>query len=160
VLNEQAKKSLLRKIPHGVYVCGVREGDTLNGFTASWVMQGSFTPPLVVNCVRADSASNAMIRNSGVFALSLLEAGQKELAGKFFKPQAAVGGRLADVEYLAAPETGCPALTDTLGYLECRLIGSVDQGDHTVFVGEVVGAEVFREGEALTLESTGWNYGG
>lgn len=160
MLNEQAKKTLLRKIPHGVYVCGVRDGDTLNGFTASWVMQGSFTPPLVVNCVRADSASNSMIRNSGVFALSVLETGQKDVAAKFFKPQAAVGGRLADVEYTTAPETGCPVLKEGLGYLECKLVGSVDHGDHTVFVGEVVGAEVFREGEGLTLESTGWNYGG
>jgi hypothetical protein len=29
-----------------------------------------------------------------------------------------------------------------------------------VFVGEVIGAGIHREGEALTLESTGWNYGG
>ena len=46
-LDADAKKVLLRKIPHGLFVCGVREGDEVNGFTASWVTQGSFEPPLV-----------------------------------------------------------------------------------------------------------------
>ena len=48
-LNLEAKKILLRKIPHGLFICGVRDEDKneVNGFTASWVTQGSFTPPLV-----------------------------------------------------------------------------------------------------------------
>ena len=36
-LNQDAKKVLLRKIPHGLFICAVREGDEINGFTASWV---------------------------------------------------------------------------------------------------------------------------
>ena len=52
-LDADAKKVLLRKIPHGLFVCGVRDGDEVNGFTASWVTQGSFEPPLVVMGVRA-----------------------------------------------------------------------------------------------------------
>ena len=56
-LNQDAKKVLLRKIPHGLFICAVREGDEINGFTASWVTQGSFTPPLVVMAVRADGSS-------------------------------------------------------------------------------------------------------
>ena len=30
-LDVDAKKVLLRKIPHGLFVCGVREGDEVNG---------------------------------------------------------------------------------------------------------------------------------
>ena len=35
-LNQEAKKILLRKIPHGLFICGVRdeEKDEVNGFTA------------------------------------------------------------------------------------------------------------------------------
>ena len=99
MLDEQAKKTLLRLIPHGIYICGVRDGEELNGFTASWVMQASFTPPLVVNCVRQDSRSHAMIEASGVFTLSFLEAGQKDLAQKFFKPQRRNGNKFEYVEF-------------------------------------------------------------
>ena len=160
MLDESAKKTLLLKIPHALYICGVKDGEELNGFTASWVMQGSFKPPLVINCVRQDSGSHTMLKNSGVFTLSFLEEGQKDLAAKFFKPQRRVGNKLADIDFTLGAETGCPIITDSLGYVECRVIGSVDEGDHTVFVGEVIGAGVHREGKPLLLESTGWQYGG
>jgi flavin reductase (DIM6/NTAB) family NADH-FMN oxidoreductase RutF len=159
LLDEQAKKTMLRKIPHGLYICGVKEGDEVNGFTASWVMQSSFTPPLVVNCVKHDSRSHAMIKASGVFTLSFLEAGQKEMAQKFFKPQRRVGNKFEDVEFYLG-ETGCPIISDSLGYVECQVVGSVEKGDHTVFVGEVVASGIHREGDPLLLESTGWQYGG
>ena len=76
-LDADAKKVLLRKIPHGLFICGVAEGDVVNGFTASWVTQGSFEPPLVVMAVRADSTSNGMIQRTGKFSLNVLAADQK-----------------------------------------------------------------------------------
>lgn len=160
MLDEQAKKTILRKIPHGLYVCGVKEGEEVNGFTASWVMQASFEPPLVVNCVKRDSKSHGMIKASGVFALSVLEAGQKDLAQKFFKPQRRVADKFDDVEFYLGTETGCPIISDSLGYVECQVVGTVEHGDHTVYVGQVIGAGVHRDGEPLLLESTGWSYGG
>lgn len=160
MLDEQAKKTILRKIPHGLYVCGVKEGEEVNGYTASWVMQASFQPPLVVNCVKQDSKSHAMIKSSQVFALSVLEAEQKEVAQKFFKPQRRVGNKFEDIEFYLGEATGCPIISDSLGYVECRVVSAVEHGDHTVFVGEVIAAGVHREGEPLLLESTGWNYGG
>lgn len=141
-------------------MCGVKEGEEVNGYTASWVMQASFQPPLVVNCVKQDSKSHAMIKSSQVFALSVLDAGQKEVAQKFFKPQRRVGNKFEDIEFYLGEATGCPIISDSLGYVECRVISAVEHGDHTVFVGEVIAAGVHREGDPLLLESTGWNYGG
>jgi len=159
LLDEQAKKTILRKIPHGLYVCGVKDGEEVNGFTASWVMQASFQPPLVVNCVKRDSGSHAMIKSSQVFALSVLAADQKAIAQNFFKPQRRVGNKFEEVEFYLG-ETGCPIISDSLGYVECRVVGAIEQGDHTVFVGEVVAAGVHRDGDPLLLETTGWQYGG
>ncbi|NET34818.1 MAG: flavin reductase [Cyanothece sp. SIO1E1] len=159
MLDEQAKKTMLLKIPHALYVCGVKDGDDVNGFTASWVMQASFKPPLVVNCVKQDSQSHTMLKASNVFALSVLEAGQKQMAQNFFKPLRRVGNKFEDIEFYLG-ETGCPIIKDSLGYVECQVVGSVEKGDHTVFVGEVIAAGVHREGEPLLLSSTGWQYGG
>jgi flavin reductase (DIM6/NTAB) family NADH-FMN oxidoreductase RutF len=160
LLDEQAKKTMLRKIPHGLYICGVRDGEEMNGFTASWVMQSSFQPPLIVNCVRADSGSHKMIENSKVFALSFLDSNQKDLAAKFFKPKSRVGNKFEDVEFYEGSETGCPIIQDSLGYIECKVVDICTQGDHTIFVGEVISAGIHREGDQLLLESTGWQYGG
>ena len=162
MLDEKAKKTMLRKIPHGLYICGVKSksGEELNGFTASWVMQCSFKPPLIVNCVNNSSGSHAMLKETGVFTLSFLESNQKEVAAKFFKPQSKVGNKLADIEFYEGEATGCPIISDSLGYVECKVVGSVEEGDHTVFVGEVIASGIHREGDPLLLETTGWQYGG
>ena len=158
-LNLDAKKTLLRKIPHGLFVCGVAEGEEVNGFTASWVTQGSFEPPLVVMAVRADSTSNGIIQRTRRFSLNVLAADQKDLAATFFKPQKAVGGRFETVPF-SLGELGLPLLDDALGALECELVGEVAHGDHTVFVAAVRQAVLLRDGAALELSSTGWQYGG
>ena len=158
-LDAEAKKVLLRKIPHGLFICGVAEGDKINGFTASWVTQSSFDPPQVVMAVRADSTSNGMIQRTGVFSLNVLAADQKDLAAVFFKPQQGVGGRFEAAPY-ALGDLGLPILNDALGAVECRVVGHVPTVDHTVFVGEVQTATLHRDGEALELSSTGWQYGG
>ncbi|MCT0199373.1 flavin reductase family protein [Synechococcus sp. CS-1325] len=158
-LDAAAKKTLLRKIPHGLFICGVAEGDLVNGFTASWVTQGSFEPPLVVMAVRADSTSNGMIQRSGRFSLNVLAADQKDLAALFFKPQQGIGGRFDAAPFQLGP-LGLPILADALGAVECQLVGQVAHGDHTVFVGEVKTAVLHRDGAALELGPTGWQYGG
>ena len=160
MLDEQAKKTMLRKIPHGVYICGVKDGEDLNCFTVSWLMQSSFNPPLVVNCIKKETGSHATLKKSGIFSISFLDSGQKDLAAQFFKPQSRVGNKLANVDFYQGEATGCPILQDSLGYIECKVVAIVEQGDHTIFVGEVIASGVHREGDPLVLESTGWQYGG
>ena len=155
----EAKKVLLRKIPHGLFICGVRDGETVNGFTASWVTQGSFEPPLVVIAVRAEGSSQEIITRTKSFSLNVLRADQKELAAVFFKPQSALGGRFESVPFTPG-ELGLPILDDAIGGVECKVIGSVMHGDHTVFVGEVKSAKLINDTESLNLSSTGWSYGG
>ena len=67
-LDLDAKKTLLRKIPHGLFICGVTEGQEVNGFTASWVTQASFEPPLVVMAVRSAGSSHGIIERTKQFS--------------------------------------------------------------------------------------------
>ncbi len=159
LLDEKAKKTMLRKLPHPLNICGVKENEEVNGFTLSWVTQASFKPPLIVIASKADTKSHAMLKTSQVFAVSFLEAGQKDLAEKFFQPQRRVGNKFGDVEFYLG-ETGCPIISASLGYVECKVTGSLEQGDHSVFLGEVIAAGIHREGESLLLKDTPWEYGG
>ncbi len=158
-LDLEAKKVLLRKIPHGLFICTVREGDDINGFTASWVTQGSFAPPLVVMAVRADGSSHGIIKRTNKFCLNVLRFDQKDLAAVFFKPQNGLGGRFESTSYTFGNE-GLPILDDAIGGVECNVVGSVENGDHTIFVAEVITAKLHKDSEALNLSSTGWSYGG
>jgi flavin reductase (DIM6/NTAB) family NADH-FMN oxidoreductase RutF len=40
--------------------------------------------------------------------------------------------------------TGTPILVDTLAYVEARVSGSLDNGENTIFVGDVVASERLR----------------
>ena len=156
----QAKKIALRKIPHGVYIVGVKHGEQLNAFTATWLTQVSFTPPLVAVGIKKDSHSLTMIREGRVFSVNLLGKDQKPVAEHFVKPSAAIGEKLHGVRHRPGA-TGAPVLEEAIAYFECevREIAS-ERGDHAVVIGEVVDAGVRKDEPALTLMDTGWHYGG
>ncbi len=160
MLDEKVKRTLLRKLPHPLNICGVREGEELNGFTLSWMTQASFKPPLVTIGVRQDSRSHAMIKASQVFTVSFLAAGQQNIAERFFQPQRRVGDKLGEIDFYVGEATGCPILSEALGYIECQVKGSLEQGDHSVFLGEVVAAGLHQDAEPLLLKDTSWQYGG
>ena len=158
-MDAEAKKKALRSIVHGVYVIGVRDGEKLNAFTATWLTQVSFEPPLVAAAIRKDSVSFGMIEKSRIFSVSFLSSGQKALAQHFLKPAHLGGDKLAGIRHRAGA-TGAPILEEAASYVECRVKEIHPAGDHSIVVGEVVEAGVQREAEPLTLKETGWHYGG
>ena len=156
----QAKKIALRKIPHGVYIVGVKQGSQLNAFTATWLTQVSFTPPLVALGIKKDSHSFAMIQEDRVFSVNVLGKDQKPIAEHFVRPATVVGEKLKDVRYRAG-KTGSPVLEDAIAYFECEVREIANEhGDHAIIIGEVVEALIRADEPALTLMDTGWHYGG
>ena len=156
----QAKKTALRKIPHGVYIIGAKQDAQLNAFTGTWLTQVSFTPPLVALGVRKDSHSFEMIRQGKVFTVNLLGKDQKAIAEHFVKPATVVGEKLKDIRYRTG-KTGAPILEEALAFVECEVREIANtHGDHAVVIGEVVEAGVRKDELALTLMDTGWHYGG
>ncbi len=158
-MDPEAKKKALRKIVHGVYVIGVRGEGKLNAFTATWVSQVSFEPPLVMIAVRKASISHQMIEQSKVFVINLLASGQKLLAQHFLKPAHLGGDKLEGIPHRLGV-TEAPILQEAAAYLECRVREIHTGGDHSIVIGEVIEAGVQQDVEPLTLKETGWQYGG
>ena len=56
-------------------------------------------------------------------------------------------------------QTGVPLLDDALAWLECEVRQTLEvDGDHTLFIGEVVDGGVIRRAEPLTLLASGLRY--
>lgn len=155
----KAKQTLLRMVPYGVFVVGVKSGDNVNAFLVSWLCQCSFDPPMVMMGVRKDSLSHQMIQSGRAFVINFLGKNQKDLAEKFLKPTRQVGDKLNDVAFHPG-ENGAPILDEAMGYLECNVTEIAQGGDHSVVIAEVTDARVQAEGELLTLADAGWHYGG
>ena len=156
----QAKKIALRKIPHGVYIVGVKQGAQLNAFTETWLTQVTFTPTMVTLGIKKHSHSLEMIKQDRVFSVNLLGKDLKAIAEDFVKPATVVSEKLKDVRHRAG-KTGAPILEEAIAFVECevREIAN-EQGDHAIVIGEVVEAGVPKDEPALTLLDTGWHYGG
>ena len=58
-------------------------------------------------------------------------------------------------------QTGAPLLLELPAWFEAQVTDAVKQGDHTVYVAEVVEAGVRDKAiRPLQLVDTGWSYGG
>ncbi|HJN46806.1 MAG: flavin reductase [Acidobacteria bacterium] len=141
-MDENDKKSVLRMIPYGLYVLtGQTEDGRVAAGTVNWVTQVSCKPPLVVVGVKVGSGPHEVIKAAGAFALNVLGTDQQAAAYAFFKSVTPEGQTLGG-EPFRAGSTGAPILERAPGYVECSLVDTVEKGDHSVFVGEVVDAGV------------------
>ncbi len=159
MLDPAAKKAVLRMFTYGLYAVGVAHGDDRNMFTANWLTQVSFEPPLVAISVENDSHSIGLLRESDVFAISVFSTEQREQAGALGKRWKLRPNKIEDVRYWLGV-TGCPILEDAPGVVECQVIDSMPAGDSTVFLAEVINAEVQGEGMPLTMQQAGFRHAG
>jgi len=155
-MDPNAKKTALRMIPYGLYVLTAQGKDgSIAAATVNWVTQASFAPPLVVVGVKADSGTHAAIKDAGAFALNVLGKGQQAAAFAFFKPVHRDGDRL-NGEQFRSGSTGSPILLSVPAFVECKLVDTLERGDHSVFVGEVVDAGVTQEISGRADDATLW----
>jgi flavin reductase len=147
-------RAVMRGFPCGVAVLTADvDGDRI-GMTIGSLVSLSLDPPLVGVSIGRDLAAHELVRHAGGFAISILAAEQEHLADRFAhrRPPIAlwdgVGVRDGQV---------APLLEGALGWLECRVVAEHPVGDHTFFVGEVVVADVGREGHGLTYRGSAYH---
>jgi flavin reductase (DIM6/NTAB) family NADH-FMN oxidoreductase RutF len=141
-MNGDAKKTVLRMIPYGIYVLTADDGKgNIAAATVNWVTQTAFAPPLVVVGVKTDSGAYQVVKSAKAFALNMLGKDHKGLAFTFFKPAQASDGKISGQAYTKG-STGAPLLDVAPGAVECRVTSIVEQGDHHIVVGEVVEAHL------------------
>lgn len=137
-MDPNEKKTALRAIPYGLYVLSTEDGEgRVAASTVNWLTQISFEPPLVVVGVKRDSATHDILHAAGSFALNVLGKGQQPVAFAFFKPVQREGDRIGG-ERFRAGKTGVPILESGIAAIECRVVETVERGDHSAVFGEVV----------------------
>src|ERR1700680_2545358 len=158
-MDAQSKKQVLRTFTYGLYAISCADEGEVNIFTANWLTQASFEPPLITISIENDSKSLPMILRSRKFAVNVLRSDQRELAGKLGKSALQHPDKLAGVEFdLGA--NGCPLLRDTLAWVACEGRHTVEAGHSTVILAEVVDVAMLGEGQPLTMNEAGFRHAG
>lgn len=158
-MDEAAKKEALRLFTYGLYAVTTGEGEEVGVFTANWLSQVSFDPPLVVVSVENDSYSLPLIERTGHFAVNVFSDDQREASGLLGKPHSRTPEKAHGLR-LAPGVTGCPLWQDGLASVECAVEGRLPAGDSTLVLGRVVHAVVHRQGEPLTMRAAGFKHAG
>jgi flavin reductase (DIM6/NTAB) family NADH-FMN oxidoreductase RutF len=155
-MDADQKKTALRMIPYGLYVLTAQDkSGARTAATVNWVTQTSFEPPLVVVGVKGDSHAKTVIGASGSFALNILGKGQEGIAYAFFKSVESDAQQIGGQPYRTG-STGAPILEATPAYVECRVVETIDRGDHAIVVGEVVEAGVTQQPEGRPDDAILW----
>ena len=160
-LDPQAKKAVLRQFTYGLHAVTAAHDGERGVFTANWLTQVSFDPPLIALSVELESSTLPLIRTSGRFAVCPLAEGQRELAGALGRPKSKAGDKFeaADLHVLET-ESGVPVLADALGWIACQVISEIPAGDSVLLLAEVIEAAVQHDGEPLSMRTAGFRHAG
>ncbi|ASJ08156.1 hypothetical protein A3L11_02500 [Thermococcus siculi] len=123
-------------------VSGRRE--EANVMAADWVTIVSARPFMVGVAVAPGRVTHGLIRKYGEFVVSVPSLEMLDdvwVVGTKHGPK-----KLGETSITLVPSkvVGTPGIKEALANLECRVIDGRDYGDHTWFVGEVVGSS-YRE---------------
>ncbi|MFK0252765.1 flavin reductase family protein [Streptomyces sp. NPDC090445] len=133
-------------------------GAAPHGMTANSFTSVSLEPPLVLVCVADDALMHKVLESADHFGISILAAGQDQVARHFSDRSRPQGLRQFDaVRWRPGPATGAPLIDDALAHLECAMWRHYDGGDHTIFLGEVVRMRRRPDQDALLF--AGGRYG-
>jgi flavin reductase (DIM6/NTAB) family NADH-FMN oxidoreductase RutF/rubredoxin len=144
-------KGALQKCSYGVYVVSTQSEGKLNGQIANTACQITSEPVTVSVSLNKDNLTHDLIVKSNVFTISVLsEDVPMQFIGRFGFKSGRHTDKFDGINYKTGL-TGAPIVLDYVtSYAECEVIGSMDVGTHTVFVGRVLDAEVVSDREPMT----------
>lgn len=142
----------LFSLSYGLYIVTAGDKKHGNGFISNTVFQVTSEPAKFASCCSKENYTTQLIKDSGYFVVSVLhQETDPKVYGKF-------GYRTGkDIKKLEGSTikygiSGTPiVLDDTIAFLECKVIDTIDVGTHLLFIGELIDAELFdTEKEPLT----------
>src|SRR4051812_26637484 len=83
--HDEALAAALGRVPSGLFVLTVRQGEQETGMLASWVQQCSFEPPQVSVAVQRGRFAHGLLGDGAAFVVNVLAAGQTDLLKHFGK---------------------------------------------------------------------------
>ena len=148
----------MRQVVSSVAIVTSRAGGERNGLTATAVCPVSVEPPTMLVCVNRNASAEAVIAESGCFAVNFLTEEQHGIARLFSTPKLSAERRFAEGTWLTMV-TGSPVLDGAAASFDCEVTERIASGSHHIYIGRVVAlvsvdrdALLYRDGQFRKLE--------
>lgn len=141
---------IFRNMSYGVYIVSTMDEGRATGCTANSAMQITSSPATVAISINHDNFTNECIKKFGKFSISILaEDSDPSLIGTFGFQSGRDKHKFLGVDFDIVADV--PVINDSCGYVICKVIDTMETNTHTVFLGEVIEAEVLGQGrKAMT----------
>jgi flavin reductase (DIM6/NTAB) family NADH-FMN oxidoreductase RutF len=146
-------KKALHKISYGLYIISSLKDQRFNGQIANSLFQVTSEPPTIAVSINKQNCTHEYIEYSKKFTVSILsENTPMKFIGIFGFQCGRDINKFIDVSYRIG-KTKTPIITDhCIAYLEAKLLKSIDIGTHTIFIGEVMDADILLDEPPMTYE--------
>jgi flavin reductase (DIM6/NTAB) family NADH-FMN oxidoreductase RutF len=111
-----------------------------HGLTVSSFASVSLDPPLILICLGHEVTSVEVFRAAKYFGINVLSEDQRALSERFARKG---HDRFGGLDWTPG-ETGVPLLAGVLAHMECAVRQRIAAGDHDIFIGEMLGARVYK----------------
>lgn len=144
-------RPIATKLSYGVYVVTTWVDGKPTGCVANSTMQVTATPATFAVSVNHDNYTNACIKNSGKFAISVLaEDTDPKIIGTFGFKSGKDTDKFDGVDY--SVQGKLPVLNDSCGYIVCDVIDTMESPTHTVFLGVMTASGEFGDRTPMTYD--------
>lgn len=141
--------NVFRNLSYGVYVVSSLDGTRKTGCIANSIMQITSSPATIALSMNHDNFTNSCIDETGMFAVSILsEESDSTLIGHFGFQSGRDVNKFDNISHEV--REGMPIITDSCGYIVCKVINKMETSTHTVFLGEVIDGDVLGTNPAMT----------
>lgn len=139
-------KKITRKITQGVYALTTSGGGCIVD-AVSQVSAGE--NPLIAVAVMKKNYTNELMHKNNTFALSVLSKSVKPEIIKTFGLHS-----MRDIDKFAEVKTteveGIKMIEESLGYMLCEKVDAIENETHTLFIGRLIEADVYKEEEPMS----------
>jgi len=143
----------LHKLSYGLYVVGSRKDNKLNGQIANTVFQVTSEPPTIAVSINKNNLTHQLIKESKAFTASALsQRTPLSFIGHFGFKSGRDIDKLEGINYKTGETQAPVVIENAVAYLEAKVIKEVDVGTHTIFIGELIDADVLTEEECMTYD--------
>jgi flavin reductase (DIM6/NTAB) family NADH-FMN oxidoreductase RutF len=151
-LDSEQLRRAMRAWTTGVTVVTAKYKDQQYGMTVNSFTSISLEPPLVSLALRQMTHTYDLVKKSGEFGVTILAADQQELSDRFAGKHPEIIDRFEGV----ATETlvlDIPLLKGGIAFFNCRVVNSMEVGENTLFVAEVIAVRGEGEGDPLVYHN-------
>ncbi|MCS7119244.1 MAG: flavin reductase family protein [Archaeoglobaceae archaeon] len=143
----------LYKISYGLYIVTSVKDRNFSGQIANTVFQVTSEPPKIAVCLNKKNTTHEFVKYSKVFSVSVLEKDTPlQFIGRFGFRSSRDFNKFEGINFKIG-KTGSPIVIDyTVAFFEAKVVDEYDVGTHTLFVGEVIEADILKDVEVMTYE--------